>query len=260
MALDFNDAEEQRSGVLIPDGTFVKASLHIRPGGASLANQDPLDTGLFKASDKSDAIMLDCEFTVLQGQYAHRKWWELMTIAGGSLDEKGVSKGWNMTKSRIRAMLESALALDPKDMSDQTKIRRQIPNFKFIDGMPFYCKLTVEPGGDKPGGGKYSDKNVIDRIIIPGDAEYAALVAGQEVAPMPRGGVGVVGGGGGKPAPTAAAAPAWGAPPPSNPTSAATAAPPSQSGVQASPPGVATPASPSNPAPAAPAGPAWLRS
>ena len=251
--MDFNDAEEQRQGGTIPDGTFVKAAIHIRPGGASLAGMDPTDTGLFKNSDKSDAVMIDCEFTVLVGPYAHRKWWENMVVAGGTLDEKGVSKGWNMTKSRIRAMLESAMSIDPKDMSEPAKQKRQIPYFKYIDGMPFYVKLTVEEGGAKPGGGTYAPKNVIDRIVIPGDAEYADLAAGKEVAPMPRnasvkapnasqGGV------------ASNAVPAWQTQSP--PAGAASAvAQPSLPGVQAPTSGAANPASPSS----APAGPAWLR-
>ena len=208
MAIDVSDAPEQRSGELIPDGTFVKCTLHLRPGGYNMPAADPIDTNLFTASKSSDAIMLDGEYTVLAGEYQNRKWFENMVVAGGTVDEKGVSKGWNMTKTRIRAMLDSAQGLDPKDTSDATKMKRVIRGFKDLDGIPFYAKLTVEPGGDRPGGGKYFDKNVIDRVVVFGDAEYADLVAGKPVAAKPRNSSGAAKPSGASPA--VAAAPAWG--------------------------------------------------
>ena len=33
MSFDMNDAEPQKSGELIPDGTFAKVTMIIRPGG-----------------------------------------------------------------------------------------------------------------------------------------------------------------------------------------------------------------------------------
>jgi hypothetical protein len=83
----------------------------IRPGGVDGAT--PMDGGLLKASQSSDARMLDCEFTVVEGPYARRKFWQNFTVAGGKLDEKGQSKGWNISKSAFRAMIDSALGLDP---------------------------------------------------------------------------------------------------------------------------------------------------
>ena len=112
---DLNDAQPQMApiGELIPDGTFAKVKLTIRPGG--LNGSTAMDAGLLKASQSSDAKMLDCEFTVIEGQYARRKFWQNFTVAGGKLDEKGQSKGWNISKSTFRAMVDSALGLDPKD-------------------------------------------------------------------------------------------------------------------------------------------------
>lgn len=249
MPLDLNDAEEQRSFGVIPDGTFCKVVLTIRPGGASIPGCDPMDAGLFKASRSSDAIMLDTELTVASGSYAHKKFWENMTVAGGALDEKGNSKGFNMTKSRVRAMLESATGTDPKDMSEKAKAARRIAAFKQLDKIPFWVKLRVEAGEEyaaNDGTTKMGyDKNLIDRIVIPGDEEYAALSQGQEVAAKPSGrasGPKATGGGNGAAAsrgPTAGQ-PAW-----AQPASGAPAQPalPGTAPAQAAPP---TP------------GPAWL--
>ena len=71
--------------------------------------------------------MLDCEFTVVEGPYARRKFWQNFTVAGGKLDEKGQSKGWNISKSTFRAMVDSALGLDPKDESPAAKAEARHP-------------------------------------------------------------------------------------------------------------------------------------
>jgi len=247
--IDVNDASEQRDFSTIPDGTFVKIIGHIRPGGLSQPGMDPMDNGLFTGSTKSDAIMLSFEFTVAQGQYQHRKIFENFVVAGGSVDEKGVSKGWNMTKSRIRAMLESAQNIDPKDMSPAAKQARVIQGFKQLDGIPFYAKLRIEEGGERPGGGSYADKNVIDRIVVPGDAEYADLVAGKDVAPKPSGRAPSRGNGAAAPQgalPLQPKGPAWASPTPSAGSPA-----PASSAATTTAPAAASSTS-------APKGPAWL--
>ena len=106
---DLNDAEPQRSSDLIPDGSFAKVSLAIRPGGVD--GGTPMDAGLLKASQQpgSDVLMLDCEFTVVEGPHIRRKFWQALTVSGGKVDEKGVSLGWSITKRTIRGMIESAL-------------------------------------------------------------------------------------------------------------------------------------------------------
>ena len=42
-----NDAEPQKTGELIPDGTFAKVTMIIRPGG--IDGQSEIDRGLLKA-------------------------------------------------------------------------------------------------------------------------------------------------------------------------------------------------------------------
>ena len=142
---DLNDAQPQMPpiGELIPDGTFAKVKMTIRPGG--LNGSTPMDAGLLKASQSSDAKMLDCEFTVVEGPYARRKFWQNFTVAGGKLDDKGQSKGWNISKSAFRAMIDSALGLDPKDESAAAKQKRVIQGLKQLDGIVFAARIMVEP-------------------------------------------------------------------------------------------------------------------
>ena len=46
---DFSDVEPQQSSDLIPDGTFAKVAMTIRPGGVD--GQTEIDHGLLKTSN-----------------------------------------------------------------------------------------------------------------------------------------------------------------------------------------------------------------
>ncbi|WP_096700138.1 hypothetical protein [Magnetospirillum sp. 15-1] len=243
MSYDLNDAQPQMmpTGELIPDGTFAKIRLSIRPGGVN--GSTPMDAGLLKAASESDAKMLDCEFTVVEGPFVRRKFWQNFTVAGGKLDDKGQSKGWNISKSSFRAMVDSALGLNPKDMSEATKAKRLIQGLKQLDGITFAARIMVEPASDP----KYRDQNRLANVVLPDEAQYAAIMKGEAVDPdpinaKPR-----------KPVANSVAsnAPAWA-------TDAAPAQASQQAGTvpwnQQPPPATQQPA----PEPAANNGPAWL--
>jgi hypothetical protein len=183
--IDLNDAPEQRPDSVIPDGTFCGLKMTIRPGGGNIAGCSEIDLGLFKQSLTSDVAYLDCQFAVCGGPHKGRTFFQNMTVAGGKVGEDGVSKGWNITKSVLRAMVDSALQLDPKDMSEAAKAKRSLRGFHDFDGIEFFARLGIERGGQTPDGGQYPDKNRIAHIVVPGEPQYALLRAGQEVAPSP---------------------------------------------------------------------------
>jgi hypothetical protein len=231
---DLNDAQPQMGplGELIPDGTFTKLKMTIRPGGVN--GSTPIDVGLLKASQSSDAKMLDCEFTVVAGAYARRKFWQNFTVAGGKLDGEGQSKGWNISKSAFRAMVDSALGLDPRDESPAARQKRLIQGLKQLDGIVFAARIMVEPASSP----QYKDANKLANVVLPGEPQYAAVMRGETVQPdpinaRPR-----------KVPEAAQQAPAWGAPATS----------------PAAPTGVpwAKEAAPSPPQGAPATGPAWL--
>ena len=87
---DFSDVEPQQSSDLIPDGTFAKVTMTIRPGGVD--GQTEIDKGLLKASTTpgSDVLSLDCEFTVVRGRLVRRKFWQNFTVAGGRTYVQGL--------------------------------------------------------------------------------------------------------------------------------------------------------------------------
>jgi hypothetical protein len=178
---DLNDAQPQMGplGELIPDGTFARVKMTIRPGGVN--GSTPIDVGLLKASQSSDAKMLDCEFTVVAGPYARRKFWQNFTVAGGKLDEKGQSKGWNISKSTFRAMIDSALGLDPKDESAAAKQKRVIQGLKQLDAIVFAARIMIEPAS----GPQYKDQNRLANVVLPGEPQYTATMRGESVPAEP---------------------------------------------------------------------------
>ena len=115
--MDFNDAGQQQAGELIPAGTIAKVVITIRPGSAGQG-------GWLTRSNTSDVEYLNCEFTVLEGSFARRKFWQNMTVSGGKVDERGQSKAWGITKASLRAMLDSAFGLDPDDDTPAAKQKR----------------------------------------------------------------------------------------------------------------------------------------
>jgi len=181
MTFDMNDAELPRGTELIPDGSFVKLRMEIRKGGIDGAS--PFDRELLKApkTPGSDVRMLDCEFTVVAGQHSRRKFWQSFTVVGGKVDEQGVSIGWKISKGMFRAMIDSALGLDPQDMSEAAKGKRMLRGLADLNGITFAAKLRIEPASEA----HYADNNRLDRVVLPGEPEYARIMAGEVLPPQP---------------------------------------------------------------------------
>jgi hypothetical protein len=197
---DFNDAEEQR-GDLVPNGTVCLVSMTIRPGGIGQG-------GWLRKSGTSDAQYLDCELTVVDGPYARRKFWQNITISGGKVNEKGESIAANISRSMLRAILESARNISPADASEAALNARKVKGFEDFDGIRFVVKIGVEKG--KEG---YADKNKIACVITPDKKEYAAAMrSAQPDVHVPPLGVPAWAEGSGSPPPAASAPPQQQAP------------------------------------------------
>lgn len=239
---DLNDVEPQRSGELIPDGTFAKVTMTLRPGGVDAPTE--IDKGLLKASTApgSDVLSLDCEFTVTEGPHARRKFWQTFTVAGGKVDDKGASIGWSISKRIFRSMVDSALGLDPEDMSEPAKQQRQLRGLADLGGITFVAKIAIEPNSDP----RYPDLNKLDHPVLPNEKEWRAVMNGEDIPARPS-------------KPRAAAgqktngsqAAAWAQ---SKPASAAAPAPVWRQSAPASQPAPL----PAAAQPAKPAGPNWL--
>jgi hypothetical protein len=160
MSYDFNNADKQTDMEIIPAGTIVPLVMTIRPGGQG-------EGGWLTASKNSDAQMLDCEFTVAEGPYARRKVWQYLVLSGGKLNDKGESIAAGISRSMLRAVLESARNVDPNDMSDAAVSKRRA-EWKDFCSLTFLAKLGV----DKDKTGQYGDKNRIQSVITPNMKDY----------------------------------------------------------------------------------------
>jgi hypothetical protein len=248
MTYDMNDAQPQVSGELIPDGTYAKVAMHIRKGGVDGAGE--IDKGLLKASNQpgSDVLSLDTEFTVLEGPHARRKFWQAFTVSGGKLDDEGQSIGWKISKSTFRAMIDSALGLNPDDMSEDAKAKRVLRGLSDLDGISFVAKVAVEPSRNT----SYRDQNRLAHVVLPTAPEWQKVMNGEHVPAAPAS------------KPRAASPqiekPAWGQ---GSPGAAAPAARPAwgnaMGATPATQPAQAQAAAATTPAPPKPA-PAWLTS
>ena len=113
-------------------------------------------------------IYLNCEFVILEGKYAKRKIFDKIGIEG--------NERWlNMGKARIRAILESAKGINPKDTSETAIEARKINSFEELNYLDVVIKIGVEHAG------QYQDKNKILAIITPEHASYSEYMPGYDI-------------------------------------------------------------------------------
>lgn len=158
---DLNQAEKQTSGDgLIPDGTVVPVHATLRPGGAG-------DGGWLKRNRDGTCMMMDFEFTIVEGQYARRKFWTLLTVEG---ETEGQQKAADISRSRLRAMLESARSIDPNDETEKALNGRRVGSLGDFDGLRFWAVVALEKGKDG-----YKDKNVLKAVVTPDKKDWKQL-------------------------------------------------------------------------------------
>jgi hypothetical protein len=154
-AFDYNTAGEQRDFGVIPDGTIAVVQLTIREGGAG-------EDGLLRRSDKG-AEMLDCGFTVVEGIHAKHKFFGNMVLSGPT---EGHATAANITRERLRAIIESARGIKPKDVSEAANKARVATNHEF-DGIRFMARIGVEPAK-----GEFRARNILASVVTPDMKEW----------------------------------------------------------------------------------------
>jgi hypothetical protein len=163
MPYDYSTAPPPRDLELIPAGTAASVQMRIRPGGAG-------EDGLLKRSAKGDCEMLDCEFVLVDGPYARRKFWTNLVLEGTTA---GHAQAAEISRGILRGILESARNIRPDDLSDQARTRRTA-SLKDFDNIIFVARIGIEKGKPRPDGSgeNYPDKNVIAGIITPDKKEW----------------------------------------------------------------------------------------
>ncbi len=158
---DFNSAESGGGSFeLIPAGTIAKVNIAVRPGGEG-------EGGWLTQSKSSDVQMLNCEFTVVEGELTKRKFWVNLAVSGGKVDEQGNSKAGNITRATLRAILESVRGVQPNDESDEAKRKRLVNGYGDFNGMEFWAKVGIEPAR-----GEYQAKNKLLAVVTPDKEGY----------------------------------------------------------------------------------------
>ena len=160
MNMDFNTASKQNTYDLIPADTVFPVVMRIKPGGVG-------EGGWLTASKNTDAQMLNCEFTVLEGEYTGRKFFQYFVVSGGTLNEKGESKAANITRQTLRGILESSRNVNPDDMSDAAINKRKVNGYEDFNGICFICRIGIQKGT-----GNFSDQNRIKVAVTQGDEGY----------------------------------------------------------------------------------------
>ena len=122
----------------------------VRPGGAGS------DGWLTRAKD-GNSEHLNCEFVVVDGIYAKRKFWNRYTVIGGNHDQ-----AIEISRKALKAMLESARGVRPSDESEAAKLARQTKGWGDFDQLRFVVRVGVEPAKND-----FAAKNTIKEVITP---------------------------------------------------------------------------------------------
>jgi hypothetical protein len=167
MPYDYTDAPPPREMELIPHGTVATLVLHIRSGGVG-------EDGMLTRTKAGDAEMLVCELTLADGTHKGRKVFEHLLLEGTTA---GQAQAVEISRSKLRAILDSALGLKPDDISPQARAARTV-SLKQFEGMTFMGKIGVEKGGPKKDsagkltGENWDDKNILAAVITPDKKEW----------------------------------------------------------------------------------------
>ena len=163
MPHDYSKAPPPRNLDLIPHGTICAVIMQIVPGPA----------GLLWRSTAGDCEMLKVKFTVTDGPYARKQFWENMIIVGTTPGQKQMAETWEGTR---KAILESARNIKPKDMSEAAMQARHVESYGDFDGLCFVAKIGVKKGEPKQdGSGNYPDKNVLLEAITPDHKQWHSV-------------------------------------------------------------------------------------
>ena len=149
MSLDLNSASPQRSFDLIPAGTIAAVQMIIRAGGAG-------EDDWLKRSADGGSEGLDCEFTVLDTDWARRKIWQYMILNGTT---EGHAKAAEISRTLLRGIVESAFSIRPDDTSEAAQQKRKVDLAGF-NNLRFIARISIERSKDPA----YDDKNKVSAV------------------------------------------------------------------------------------------------
>jgi hypothetical protein len=180
---DYSKAADPRDfSELIPHNTLASVLMRLRPGNVG-------EDGLLKRTSKGDAEMLDCEFVVLDGPYAKRKFWDNFILEGTT---PGRQEMVLANRGRLKKILESARGIKFGDTSEQA-LAKYKADLKDFDNIVFIAKIGLrkgEPKKDNAGnltGENWSDRNYLAAAIGPEHKDWHPV---EQAPPFNGGGAG----------------------------------------------------------------------
>jgi hypothetical protein len=179
MLFDYSQTSDPRDlSELIPHGTLASVLMRLRPGGVG-------EDGLLKRTSKGDAEMLDCEFVVVDGPYAKRKFRDTLILEGTTPGQQEMA---STNRGRLKKILESARGIRPGDTSEQA-LAKYKAGLKDFDGIPFVARIGLRKGEPKNDGSgdKWPDKNYLAAAIGPDHKDWRPI---EQPPPFDGGGAG----------------------------------------------------------------------
>jgi hypothetical protein len=167
MPRDFTDVPSQ----LIPEGTIATVSMHILTGNVG-------EDGMLTRSKDGACELLHSEFTLVDGPCKDRRFWQHMVVEGTTDGQKQMAV---RNLGVLKAILDSALNLQPKDESAEARKARTV-SYKWFEGKSFIAKIGIEEGS-----GGYPDKNILAGVITPDKKDYHPV---EQPPPFDGGGAG----------------------------------------------------------------------
>src|SRR5262249_37299710 len=134
---NLNSAEKQRDQTLIPAGVY-RLRTKVRPEGAGPGS-------VLRLAKNGRTLMLDLELKDMGGESAGQKLWDLITVAveppefeDANAAEREQTERYQTAvrigRAKLRAILESAYAIDPDDDSEAAQKKRHFQDFIDFDG------------------------------------------------------------------------------------------------------------------------------
>ncbi|WP_446098003.1 hypothetical protein [Candidatus Liberibacter asiaticus] len=164
--IDLTNDEYVDSGSPIPNKTIVKVQLNIKQGSCNqLDDGTRLDFYATKSTN-TGAVYLDCEYTVVEGEYYKRKIFDMI----GLYSPNNGNKWADMGRSLLKGILSSARRVSPKDKSPQAQKAFILNNYQELEGLVFLVEVKVEEQGN------YDPRNKIAKIITPDHKDYHRLM------------------------------------------------------------------------------------
>jgi hypothetical protein len=162
MPFDYTDAPPPQFE-LIPLGTTATCILHVNPGGVG-------EDGMLTRSKDGGCEMLVAVLTLADGPYKGRKVFERWILEGTT---EGHADSMKINRGTIKAILDSAHGLNPKDESPKARAVRTV-SLGQLQGITFIGRIGVEKGKPKNDGSgeNWPDRNVLAGVITPDKKDW----------------------------------------------------------------------------------------